>query len=326
MEKLKTSYLGLNLRNPIIVSSSGLTNSVEKIKKLENAGAGAVVLKSLFEEQIKVEAGLILNSSVDYPEAADYINSYVKNNSLAEYLTLIEDAKKNISIPIIASINCYSSDEWAGFAKEIENAGADALELNVFYLPNDKDFTSSEYEKIYFEICATIKEVIKIPFAIKLGPNFTNLTYMVDQMYYRGAAGVVMFNRYYEPDIDIQNLKFKTSEIFSSQTDIRTTLRWVAIASSQVEKIDISASTGVHSGEAAIKLLLAGAKTVQVCSAIYKKGPGFIETILEEMSAWMKDKKYTSIDSFRGSLNYKNIPDPSIYERAQFMKYFSSLE
>jgi dihydroorotate dehydrogenase (fumarate) len=327
MINLETKYLGLTLKNPIIISSSGLADSVEKIKKLEKVGAGAVVLKSLFEEQIKVEAGQMIYSNIDnYPDAADYINSYIKNNSLDQYLSLIEEAKKQVEIPIIASVNCYSTDEWTNFASKIENAGADALELNIFYLPTDKDFTSADYEKIYFDIVVKVKNAIKIPFAIKLNSYFTNLCHVVDQLFYRGAAGVVLFNRFYEPDIDIQTKKFKTANVFSSPTDLRTTLRWVAITSSQIPTIDIAASTGVHSGESVIKLLLAGAKAVQICSVVYKNGPEVITSIVNELQDWMNENNYKSIEDFRGNLNYKHIPDPSIYERSQFMKYFSSFQ
>lgn len=327
MTSLETKYLGLTLKNPLIISSSGLTDSAEKIKLLEKAGAGAVVLKSLFEEQIKAEAGSMINSNIDnYPDAADYINSYIKDNSLDQYLQLIEEAKKQTQIPIIASINCYTAEEWINFAAKIESAGADALELNIFYLPTDKDFTSGDFEKIYFDIAAKIKRKIKIPFSIKLNPHFTNLCYVVDQLFFRGAAGVVLFNRFYEPDIDIRTKKLKVSQVFSSTTDLRTTLRWVALTSAQVEKMDISASTGVHSGESLIKLLLAGANTVQICSVVYKKGPEVISTMLEELKEWMHQQNYKTIEEFRGSLNYKQIPDPTIYERSQFMKYFSSFQ
>lgn len=325
MISLETRYMGLTLKNPIIISSSGLTDSVEKIKKLENAGAGAVVLKSLFEEQIKAEAGNMIYSNMDYyPDAADYINSYIKDNSLDQYLTLIEEAKKQTQIPIIASINCFTPEEWTNFAAKIESAGADALELNVFYLPTDKDFTSADYEKIYFDITVKIKNKIKIPFAIKLNPHFTNLCYIIDQLFYRGAAGVVLFNRFYEPDIDIATKKLKAAHVLSSPADLRTTLRWIAITTAQIQNMDIAASTGAHSGESVIKLLLAGAKAVQMCSAVYSKGPEVISSTLKELSDWMSQNKYSTIEEFRGSLNYKHIPDPSIYERSQFMKHFSS--
>lgn len=324
MIDLKTSYLGLSLKNPIIVSSSGLTNSVEKIKQLEKLGAGAVVLKSLFEEQIMYEAGSLSETS-DYPEAEDYIRNYTKNNSLESYLNLIEEAKKATNIPIIASINCISSDEWIGFARDIEQAGADALELNVYYLPTEKQFEGKEYEGLYFDLVEKLTGLINIPIAVKLGYHFTNLTYMVDKLFYRGAKGVVLFNRFYEPDIDIENFKFRSAEVLSSESDIRYSLRWIGIISGLDIKLDLAASTGVHDGAGVIKQLLAGAQAVMICSTLYKYGVGHLKDIHKELEEWMQRHSYKSIDEFRGKMSYKRIDDPAIYERAQFMKYFSSI-
>jgi dihydroorotate dehydrogenase (fumarate) len=323
MINLSTNYLGLTLRNPLIISSSGLTNAVEKIRKLEELGAGAVVLKSLFEEQINYEAGLYVENGL-YPEALDYISNYSKSNSVEDYLKLIEEAKRTVHIPVIASINCISASEWVSFAKNIEEAGADALELNVFFIASDKEKKSEHYENLYNDLIIKINKVIKIPIAVKLGYHFTNLAGMVNNLYIRGAKGVVLFNRFYEPDIDIDNLKFTSSGIFSSPSDIRQSLRWVGILSDKVEKIDIAASTGIHDGKAVIKQILAGAKAVQLCSVLYQKGEKQIEIILNEIESWMKNKNYKNIGEFRGKMNYSNIPDPSIYERSQFMKYFSS--
>jgi dihydroorotate dehydrogenase (fumarate) len=327
MVNIQTSYLGINLKNPVIISSSGLTDSVDKIIQLEKDGAAAVVLKSLFEEQIKIEAGLIAdNSKNTYPEAWDYISSYTKENSLAQYIELIEEAKKNVEIPIIASINCYSTEGWTSFAKKIETAGADALEINIFYISIDRDFNATDYEKIYIDIVVKLRGLLKVPFALKIAPYFTSLSNLADQLHYRGAAGLVLFNRFYEPDIDIYTKQFKPSEIFSTPADMYTTLRWVAIISAQVENIDIVASTGIHNGESLIKMILAGAKAVQICSTIYKNGNEVIAKMLEDLKKWMEENNYTTIDDFRGAMNYKNIADSSIYERSQFMKYYSSLK
>lgn len=325
MINLETKYLGLNLKNPIIVSSSGLTNSVEKIKKLEEFGAGAVVLKSLFEEQINHEAGRLLTGS-NYPEAEDYIMNYTKSNSVDEYLDLIEQAKKSVNIPVIASINCISVNEWISFAKRIEEAGADALELNVFMLPTDKHANTSDIEQLYIQLVTQVREKISIPVSIKLGSGFTNMLGILNKIEGAGAAGVVMFNRFYQPDIDIESLKLISSEVFSKPYDIRYTLRWIGLASSALKKMDLAASTGVHDGAAAIKLLLAGANAVQVCSVLYKNGPEYIQEILREITVWMERKGYNTIDSFTGKLNYDTIPDPTIYERSQFMKYFSNIQ
>jgi len=321
MSHLETTYLGLKLKNPVIVGSSGLTSSIEKIKKIEEMGAGAVVLKSIFEEQIKHEAGSLANGA-HTPEALDYLNYYVKNNSVQEYLDLIKKAKQEVKIPVIASINCISAKEWVDFAKQIENAGADALEINVFVLPNDRNANADKYENIYFELAEKLKSTVKIPFAFKLSSYFTNLVGFVQKL---NVPGVVLFNRFYAPDIDIDNLKFTAAEVFSSPSDIRNSLRWVGIISSKVTKTDIAASTGIHDGKAAVKQLLAGAKVVQVCSSLYKNGIDHLGTIIKDIETWMNKHGYKSIDEFRGKMSYDKIDDPLIYERSQFMKYFSSI-
>ncbi len=324
MAKLQTSYLGITLRNPIIVSSSALTNSVEKIKKLEEKGAGAVVLKSLFEEQINYETSSLLQHK-RYPEAADYILNYAKQNTLKEYLDLLENAKKAVSIPVMASINCVSDKDWTSYAKEFEEAGADALELNIHIVVSDRDLPSADIEKKYIDILKKVKSKVNIPIAAKIGYHFTNIGNIVDKLNAYGAEGVVLFNRFYEPDIDIEDMKFTSAEIFSNPSDIRNSLRWIGILSALIPNVEISASTGVHDGKAAIKMLLAGAQTVQVCSTLYKNGIDELSKIIQEISDWMDRKNYERIADFRGIMNYKDIENPSIYERSQFMKYFSSV-
>lgn len=323
MANLSTSFAGLRLRNPFIISSSGITSSLDKIRKLDTLGAGAIILKSLFEEQIIVEIGRNIEGA-NYPEALDYVRAYSRENTLGEYLALIKEAKKAVHIPVIASINCVSASEWMSFAREIESAGADALELNVFFLPSDKEKSAADYEKVYFDLLSGIKGKISVPVIIKLSSHFTNITYIVNQLYFRKANGVTLFNRFYEPDINIDNLKITSADVFSSPADLRQSLRWIGIISSAVRNMDISASTGVHSGEAAIKLVLAGAKAVQVCSVLYKSGLEILPKMIDRFESWMIEHNYKSVDEFRGSLNYSNIPDPGLYERAQFMKYFSS--
>lgn len=322
MSQLKTTYLGLTLKNPIIVGSSGLTSSIEKIKKIEEKGAGAIVLKSIFEEQIKHEAGTLANGS-HTPEALDYLNYYVKNNNVQEYLSLIKKAKQEVKIPVIASINCVSAKEWVDFAKQIEDAGADAIEVNVFVLPNDRNANADKYENIYFELAEKLKASLKIPFAFKLSSYFTNLLGFIQKL---DVPGVVLFNRFHAPDIDIDNMKFTAADVFSSPSDIRNSLRWVGIISSKITKTDIAASTGVHDGKAAIKQLLAGATAVQVCSVLYKNGIDYLEQIIKDVESWMSKKGYNSIEEFRGKMSYGKIDDPMVYERSQFMKYFSSIQ
>jgi dihydroorotate dehydrogenase (fumarate) len=324
MADLKVTYLGLKLRNPVIVSSSGLSDSVKKIVEIEKADAGAVVLKSLFEEQLKYEAGQY-TGQFDYPEAEDYIRNYTRNNSVDKYLTLIEDAKKEVDIPVIASVNCISAREWVDFAKKIEQAGADALEVNVYFLPTDKHLSSKDYEEVYCELAEKLNDILHIPIAFKLGRQFSNLSNLVDRLYNRKVNGVVLFNRFYEPDIDIKQMKLVPAEVFSAPADIRQTLRWVGIISDYIDKIDIAASTGVHDGNSVIKLLLAGASAVQVCSVLYKKGVSYLETIVKDLGTWMDNNEFQSVDNFRGKLSYRKIPDPSLYERSQFMKYFSGI-
>jgi len=323
MEKLKTQYLGLDIKNPLVVSSSGLTSSIEKIKRLEDAGAGAVVVKSLFEEQIDIET-TALNYYSYSPEAYDYISEYARDNSINHHLEMIAEAKKECTIPIIGSISCISGREWVSFAKRFEDAGADALELNLYILPLDITIDSVEIEQVYLETIAQVCSHVSIPVSVKLGQYFTNIPGLVKEIYYRGAKGVVMFNKFYEPDIDIENLKQVNHDIFSNPSDSRSVLRWLSITSALVSGIDYSASTGIHDGTNAVKALLAGANTIQVCSALYQNGLSVITDILEFICAWMKRHNYTNISDIVGTMNYANSSDPLAYERTQFMKYYSS--
>jgi len=325
MENLTTKYLGLTLKSPLIISSSRLTSTIGQLKEAEDNGAGAVVLKSLFEEQINYHIHSI-SSSHGYPEADDYLSNYIQANSVESYLDLIRKAKKNLSIPVIPSINCYTSRGWTGFAKNMAEAGADALEINVFFMPTDRKKSSADSEKLYLELIENLKKSIKIPLVLKIGFRFSNILFMIDQFYNRGVEGVVMFNRFYEPDIDINKMEVIPAEIFSQENERRYVLRWIGMASAQDIKIDISASTGVRTGQDAIKYLLAGADTVQVCSVLYDKGIPYIKTMNQQISDWMASKKFKNIDDFRGKLNYLNYEKPAVFERTQFMKYFSSFE
>lgn len=325
MASLNTSYLGLSLSSPLIISSSGLTNNTDKIRKFEELGAGAVVLKSLFEEQITFESGKLVEDGLS-PEAHDYITRYSRANALEEYLKLIEGSRKAVKMPVIASINCMSANEWVSFARDIENAGADALELNIFFLASDAGASSEKTENLYYDIIHKIKSVTRLPVAVKLGSQFTNIVNVVNNLYMRGARGVVLFNRFYEPDIDLEKMELTTSGVFSSPSDIRNSLRWTAIISDKVQKIDVAASTGIHDGKAAIKQILAGAKAVQACSVFYEKGNDQVRIINAEIGSWMDKKGMRSIEEFRGRLNYGNIPNPAVYERSQFMKYFSAYQ
>lgn len=327
MANLETTYLGLNLKNPLVAASSGLTSSVDKIKKLEEDGIGAVVLKSVFEEQINNEVTSMLlkdSQNTAYPEAEDYIRNYLRNNTVTRHIHLIEQAKKAVRIPVIASVNCISASEWISFAKDFQEAGADALELNIFYVPVDRHDAPDAIEHLYVDVLRKVKMEVSIPVSVKLGLFHSNIPGMVDKLKAHGAKGVVMFNRFYEPDIDLETLELTSSDIFSSPSDIRHTLRWVGLVSSEVPEIDIAASTGIHDGEAVIKQLLAGAKVAQLCSTLYVNGSGILPQLISDMEHFMRKWNFKRTGDFRGRLSYKNIPDPLVYERSQFMKYFSS--
>lgn len=323
MINLETKYAGLTLRNPLIIGSSGLTNNAEQNKKLEDAGAGAIVLKSLFEEQIELQSNALQQNS-DYPEAIDYIYNYVKANQLNSYLELIQKTKKLCTIPIIASINCYKSDAWIEFARQIEAAGADALELNVFLLETDLTYDYQQTLDLYIKLIRKVKETVSIPIMVKISKMVGNIPALVHTLTINGADAVVLFNRFYQPDIDIHSLKVTANNVFSQPSDLSDTLRWTAIVSGKIQGISIASSTGIHEWEDVIKCLLAGADAVQLCSTIYKQGPGIISQILTCLEEWMSQKKYQSIDEFKGKLSYTHIANPSLYERAQFMKYHSN--
>jgi dihydroorotate dehydrogenase (fumarate) len=327
MINLTTQYMGLLLKSPLIIGSSGLTNSVENVIDFENRGAGAVVLKSLFEEQIRHEIAITLNKTDTslYPEAEDYISNYTKIQQVDEYLHLIRDCKNAVNIPIIASINCVTADEWTTFATRIQEAGADALELNVFILPSDFIKTGSQNEIIYFRILEEVKKHIKIPVALKISSYFSGLAYTVQKLAWSGTNGLVLFNRFVTPDINIDKMQIGVANIFSTPEEMANTLRWVAILSDMV-KTDIVASTGIHDGKALIKMLLAGATAVQVVSTLYKNGFGRINTMLTELEIWMKEHNYSTIEEFKGKMSFKNTDNPAAYLRVQFMKHYSGIE
>lgn len=325
MIDLSTNYVGLKLQNPLIVSSSGLTNNATRNKGFEKAGAGAIVLKSLFEEQIEMQSSSLMHDS-DFPEAADYIHGYIKANQINSYIELIKKSKSLCSIPIIASVNCYKSDIWTEFAYQIQEAGADALELNVFSLESDLVYPSDNLKNTYVSLLRKVREAISIPIIVKLGKYVDNLPSLVHSLKHNGANGVVLFNRFYQPDIDINSMQIISGNVFSSHAELSDTLRWTGIVSGKIPGIDISSSTGIHDWEDIVKCLLAGATTVQMCSSIYNQGNEIISQAIACLEEWMQQTQYRSIDEFRGKLNYSNIANPGLFERSQFMKYFSNRE
>lgn len=328
MADLRTNYMGLELRNPIIVGSSGLTNSVDKLVNLEKAGAGAVVLKSLFEEQIAFHIHKTVSqndSNSSYPEAADYISNYTKENDVSNYLNLIREGKSKLSIPIMASINCVSSSEWITFAKKIEEAGADALELNIFVLPSDPHKSAEQNEEVYFDIAMTIVKELKIPVALKISYYFSSLAKTALKLSWTGIKGMVLFNRFFSPDIDIDKFDVIATNVFSAPEDLPISLRWVAMLSDRLH-CDIAASTGVHSGTAVVKQLLAGAKAVQIASAVYKNGNEIIREMTNFVEYWMDKHGFKTTGEFIGKMSFREADNPAAYERVQFMKHFSGIE
>lgn len=318
---LTTSYLGLELKNPIIVGSSTFTGTVEGIVKCAKAGAGAVVLKSLFEEQIlsdiKKEEGYtdIYASNVD---ADLYMKTFLRGNEIAIYTNLIREAKKTVDIPIIASINCADKGEWTSFAKELQNAGADALELNIAVSPFDKDIVSKDIEDEVVSIFNEVKKTVTIPVSVKLGDHFTNIGNLAFRFSMAGAAGLVLFNRFYNPTIDIDNMKVVPGSALSVEEENGNTLRWISLLAAQEIPCCLSASTGVHSAEDVVRQILAGASSVQVCSVLYKKGVNFIAEMIEGMENWMKKHNFNSIGDFKGKCSAS--ADVKVFERLQYLR------
>ena len=327
MANLQTKYLGLNLRNPIIVGSCGLTNTIEELKEMEKFGAGAIVLKSLFEEEIEIElkkqmAEMVSTSNNVYPEIYDMFDLATVEDTLTKYLSLIETAKKELSIPIIPSINCISATEWTFFAKKMQDAGADAIELNVFLMPCEFDRTTKDSEQIYFDIVHKVKKEVTIPVSLKMSYYFSNLGGMLQRVSESGVDGLVLFNRFFAPDFDINNFRVIPASLYSNAQDLSISLRWIAIMAERV-KCDLAASTGVHNGKSVIKQILAGADAVQIASILYKNGISYIATMIEEMEEWMTEMDYESLSEFRGKISQAKSINPAVYERAQFMKHFS---
>jgi dihydroorotate dehydrogenase (fumarate) len=325
MNELYSKYMGLDLRSPLIAGSCNLTDNVANLKEIEKAGAGAVVLKSVFEEEIYLEYASELKKlgpMEDNLEFLDYYDVEIRQDNLKRYLDLIASAKAALHIPVIASINCVTSQEWSFFARKIEAAGADALELNLFILPSDLRQSSSDNENTYFEIIRRVTSQVTIPVSVKISPYFSNLGRMISDISASGIKGMVLFNRFYSPDIDIDQEIVKSAPKLSSPGDYRLPLRWIGMMASRVE-CDLAASTGIHDWETAVKLLLAGAKTVQLVSLLYKEGFKAISNFNTRIATWMETKQYASIDDFRGKLAMGPQVNPAEYERVQFMKTFS---
>lgn len=326
MTNLETSYLGLKLKNPIIVGSCGLTGNLESIKRIVVHEPGAIVLKSLFEEQINADINKnILQNTELSAEAETYISSHIAHKNISDYLTLIKECKKITDIPIIASIHCTDVDEWISYAKKIESAGADALEVNASILPFDEKLQSTEIEEQYFHLLEQLREHVSLPIALKMSYYSSSLTHFLQKLSWTGhVQGFVLFNRFYNPDINIQTQEIGVSNIFSSAQEYTLPLRWVAICSAKIET-DVCASTGIHNADTIIKMILAGANATQIVSCVYQQGPEIISNIKKSMIAWMKTHQYKSINDFYGKLSASKETH-ILFERNQFMKYYGSVE
>jgi dihydroorotate dehydrogenase (fumarate) len=342
MTDLSVKYMGLELRNPIIVGSSGLTNSIKDIKHAAECGAGAIVLKSIFEEQIRLETDkfigndemmdpfrkgyddVLSNRSFDYVEAEAYIADFAREHTLGEYLKFIEEAKKAVDIPVIASINCVSPYDWHYFARRIEAAGADALELNIYILPSDPVMTSGGNESVYFAIADAVMKQVSIPVSVKVGYYFSSLSGTLIELSKTGIKGLVMFNRPFHPDIDINSLEINSRFLLSDTSEYSHTLRWIALLYGK-SGCDLAASTGVHDHESVIKQLLAGATAVQMTSAFYKHGFEYLPQVIKGVEDWMKSKGFAKPEDFRGMISQHNVENPAAFERVQFMKLYSKI-
>ncbi len=327
MIDISTTYMGLHLPSPIIAASSGLTSKIGKLKELEDNGAGAVVLKSLFEEEIVVDLkrqkNKLQSESLLYPETMEYYEEVDVEDKLINYLKLIFEAKNQLQIPVIASINCVSPFNWPYFTKYLQESGADGIELNVFTLPADINQPGNYYEQNLVDIVAEVLKIATIPVAVKISPYYSGFSNMLNLLQEAGIKGVTMFNRFYSPDIDIEKITVSAGPTFSQPDEYVNSLRWIALTSSAI-KCDMVASTGVHDGKTVAKMLLAGAAGVQVASALYKNGIAHLKTMNNELEAWMERKGLELIDQFQGKLAYKTEDENTVgFERVQFMRYFT---
>jgi len=325
MADISTKYMGLNLKNPLIIGSCGLTANIKSLQQFDKAGAAAVVLKSVFEEEINLEYDKLLQEAgnLGYKnEDLDYFDYKIKEENLNEYINLIVEAKSKLSIPVIASINCISEHEWANFAKRCENAGADGLEVNIAFFPSDFTLKPEEIESRYFNIVNQLIKKIDIPVALKIGPWFTNTGSMIRRLSATGVRSLVLFNRFYNPDFDIETLKLTSKNIFSSPNESSLPLRFIAMMFNRVN-CDLAASTGIHNGEDMVKQILAGASAVQIVSVLYEESGQVIGKMLGFLNNWMDKKGFSNLQDFKGKLSQDQGSNPAAYERVQFMKFFS---
>ncbi len=321
---LSTTYLGLKLKNPIVPSASPLSRNLDTIKRMADAGAAAVVIYSLFEEQINLEAQeldhFLTLGTESFAEALSYfpqIDDYTRGPE--EYLEHIRQAKAAVDIPIIGSLNGVSTGGWMEYAKKIAAAGADAIELNIYYIPTDPYLTCADIENIYVDDLKAVKHTVQIPVAVKLSPFFSNLAYVARRLDEAGADGLVLFNRFYQPNLDVENLIVEPKVVLSTSADILMSLRWIAILYDNVHT-SLAASSGVHTAEDVIKLVMAGADITMMCSALLENGVEHIKVVIEELSQWLATKEYDSLEQMKGTMSQKSVAEPAAFERANYMR------
>ena len=324
MTRLNTTYLGMKLRSPIVVSACTLSEEVDNIVRMEDAGAGAVVMFSMFEEQIRKEEmrmeAIMQSTNNVFAEASDFFPDLDEYHvATAQYLETVRMAKERVKIPIIGSLNGITPKGWIDYAKQLEQAGADALEVNIFYIPADIRLSGVDVEQRYLDIIKLVKQTVNIPIAVKMNPYFSAMGHTAMQMQDAGADGLVLFNRFYQPDYDILQLKVVHDLAYSEAAEIRLPLLWIAILSGQI-KASLAATTGVQSATEVIKYLLAGADVTMTASALYKNGISYITTMEKSLLLWMDSMGFQSLDYFKGSMNQSNVSDPTAYERANYIR------
>lgn len=320
---LSTDYLGLKLSSPLVASASPLSRSLDTAQKLEEAGAAAIVMYSLFEEELHHQEGMasrfLINQSIGHGEADSFLpfdSSY--QHGLDQYLEQLAALKRTLRIPVIASLNGTSLDGWVDHGKLLQEAGADALELNVYYLSADPSESGAEVEERYLELLRALRNQVSVPIAMKLSPYFTGLAHFVTRLEQEGADGVVLFNRFYQPDIDLDNLQVTSQLTWSRSADIQLPLRWVALLYGKV-RLSLATTSGVHTAEDALKLILAGADATQLCSVLLEKGPGYLAKIKQDMSAWLIRNDYRSLAEIKGYLSRERCANPDIFERSNYL-------
>lgn len=328
MPDLTTTYLGMKLAHPIVPSASPLSRSLDGIKRMAEAGASAIVMYSLFEEQITLESQhldhYLVYGSESYAEALSYfpdIHEY--NVGPDEYLELIRRAKEAVDIPIIGSLNGVSTGGWIEYARYMQQAGADAIELNLYYIPTNPDLSSAEVEQMYLDVVQHVRQNVRIPIAVKVGPYFSAFANMAKRFAEAGANGLVLFNRFYQPDFDLETLDVVPRLVLSSPHEVRLPLHWAAILYGRVN-VDLAITSGVHTHEEVLKGIMAGANVTMMASALLQNGVEYLRTVLDNVRAWMEEHEYESIEQMRGSMSQMNVAEPAAFERANYMKVLDS--